>query len=232
MKRRNFIKAGAIAGAGLMLPVWMSAGNRYLPNVLILGDSISIGYTTFVTELLKGDANVQRPLHPNGRAENCQGTLNGVKHIDRWLEGTQWDIIHFNFGLHDLKRVDGVTGKNSKKKEDPFQSDLDTYKKNLKHLVNKIKLTKAKLIFATTTPYPDYPDGPLREPGLAKKYNDEALRIMKNSDIMINDLYAFVKPRMGELMIPNNVHFTKMGSEILAREVVSHIKKHLNTLKS
>src|SRR5210317_211530 len=99
MKRRDFIKTSLITGTGLLLPVWVRAGYKSLHNVLILGDSISIGYTPFVKELLKGEANVQRPIHPNGRAENCQGTLNGVKHIDRWLEDTQWDVIHFNFGL-------------------------------------------------------------------------------------------------------------------------------------
>jgi acyl-CoA thioesterase-1 len=194
---------------------------------LILGDSISIGYTPFVIAQMEGQARVQRPLHKNGSAENCQGTRNGVKHIDRWLGDIEWDIIHFNFGLHDLKRVDAITGKNSKKKEDPFQSDLKTYRKNLKQIVEQLKLTSAKLVFATTTPYPGYPDGPLREPGLSEKYNRVALKIMKSNEIAVNDLYTFVKPRMKDLMIPNNVHFTKTGSEIVAREVVRQIKLNL-----
>ena len=33
-----------------------------LPRVLLIGDSISIGYTVPVRELLKGKANVHRPL--------------------------------------------------------------------------------------------------------------------------------------------------------------------------
>ncbi|MCA1759186.1 MAG: hypothetical protein LC658_05405, partial [Bacteroidales bacterium] len=62
-----------------------------LPNVLILGDSISIGYTPFVQEYLKGRANVFRPMLENGKPENCAGTTKGVENIDRWLGSKKWD---------------------------------------------------------------------------------------------------------------------------------------------
>ncbi len=77
-------------------------------RVLLLGDSISIGYTQAVRELLGGNYVVVRPTHAKGGAENCAGTNKGVEQIDRWLalEGGAWDVIHFNIGLHDLKRVD------------------------------------------------------------------------------------------------------------------------------
>ena len=106
---------------------------------MILGDSISIGYTPYVKQQLKGMANLYRTVFENGKNENCQGTTNGLMHIDRWIGNKQWDIIHFNFGLHDLKHVDPITGKNSKKKEDPYQVNPKQYKKNLTALVEKLK---------------------------------------------------------------------------------------------
>ena len=60
-----------------------------LPRVRIIGDSISIGYTLDVRDLLKGKANVHR-IPTNGGP-----TSNGLKHIDAWLGSGKWDVIHF-----------------------------------------------------------------------------------------------------------------------------------------
>ena len=53
-------------------------------------------------------------------------------------------MIHFNWGLHDLKIM--ADGKRQVEPED--------YEKNLRALVAKMKATGAKLIWATTTPDP------------------------------------------------------------------------------
>ena len=62
---------------------WMETPQEGLPNVLILGDSISIGYTLFVREMLKGKANVYRPINKKG-AENCGSTHTGLQRLDAW----------------------------------------------------------------------------------------------------------------------------------------------------
>lgn len=226
--RRKFLRMSLSAIPVLALPAagfgWM---NKKLPNVLILGDSISIGYYPFVKELMEGTAFITRPFRDDGGAENCAGTTNGVKHIDRWIGETKWDLIHFNFGLHDIKHVDPETGKNSKDPLHPHQADLKQYKKNLEVMVEKLKATGAKLVYATTTPYPDDVGGPLRDPGMSEKYNKVALKIMKRNDIIVNDLYAFVLPRMDELQRPNNVHFTEAGSRALAEQVAKVIRDNL-----
>jgi lysophospholipase L1-like esterase len=208
-----------------------------LPNVLILGDSISIGYTPFIQEYMKGVANVFRPMLENGKPENCAGTTKGVENIDRWLNssensGFQWDIIHFNFGLHDIKHVEPVTGENSQNPKHPQQANRRQYKKNLEKIVEKLKATGAKLIFATTTPYPDKVEGPLRKPGMPQKYNRVAVKIMNKNGILINNLHAFMVPRMAELQLPNNVHFTEDGSRELAKKVVERIKEVLDEINN
>ena len=229
MRRRSFIKSNFIGLGVLLLPNFLrSQLVGKLPNVLILGDSISIGYTPFVKKQLEGIATVYRPLHDNKSNENCQGTKNGLQHIDRWIGTEKWDIIHFNFGLHDLKHVDGETGKNSNKKEDPLQSDPKEYKSNLKIIVKKLKGTGAELVFATTTPYPEKPKGPLRDPGSSEIYNKIALKIMKKNDILVNDLYNFILPKMSQLQLPKNVHFSIEGSEALGNQVALVLKNVLN----
>lgn len=225
--RRNFLKTTLALTPFLAYPKLMFAAKAALPNVLIIGDSISIGYTPFVKQLLAGRANVMRPVLENGKAENCQGTNNGVKNIKGWLGDTKWDVIHFNFGLHDLKHVDPVSGKNSTNANDPLQADIKQYKKNLKKIVTVLKTTEAKLIFATTTPYPNKVDGPLRLPNMPQKYNKVAVRIMNKNGIQINNLHAFVVPRMSEIQKPHNVHFTEAGSKALAEKVADRIKEAL-----
>ncbi len=200
-------------------------GQANLPRVLLLGDSISIGYTPYVQEMMKGDAVVIRPTR-GGQPENCSGTTHGIANIDRWLalDGGAWDVIHFNFGLHDLKREDPQTHKASPNPEHPRQADLETYERQLRQIVTKLKATGAAVIFATTTPVPEGKQSPYRGTEDPPRYNEVAKRIMGENGVAIDDLYAFALPRLGEIQRPANVHFTAEGSKQLAEQVVKHVR--------
>jgi len=196
-------------------------------HVLILGDSISIGYTENVRRLMGEQAVVVRPTRgEKNSAENCAGTNNGVTGIERWLalDGGGWDVIHFNFGLHDLKRVDGSTGKNSNDPSDPHQAPPERYRDQLGQILGALEATGARLVYATTTPVPEGDLRPYREPEDAVLYNRIAREVMVEAGIPIDDLYAFALPRLGEIQQPENVHFTPAGSELLAQEVVAAIR--------
>lgn len=226
MERRRFLQNSLLLTPVITFPELMfTKSNQHLPNVLIIGDSISIGYTPIVRDLLIYKAKVSRPMLDENTAENCAGTTKGVENIDRWIGDIQWDIIHFNFGLHDIKHVDPVTGKNSNNPKDPQQADIKQYKKNLEIIVEKLKATRANLIFATTTPYPDKVGGPLRDSGMPAKYNNVAVKIMNKNDIIVDDLYAFMLPRMNEMQLPENVHFTQEGYQALGKKVVERIEE-------
>jgi len=225
--RRQFIRTTVAVSSAMILPKINFAADDRLRDVLLLGDSISIGYTSYVHTMLSYLAEVKRPVQENGEAENCEGTTKGLKNLKRWLGDTNWDVIHFNFGLHDLKHVDPKTGEGSQNPNDPLQADLKQYKKNLTEIVEILKSTGADLIFATTTPYPDQTEGPLRDPGMAEKYNNVAIKIMNKNGIVINDLYTFAKPRLSEIQPPNNVHFTDTGYRELADKVIDRVAEVL-----
>ncbi len=199
------------------------------PRVLILGDSISMGYTPFVKQTLVDEAFVVRPMSNHRNAQNCQGTLFGIEQIDRWLSigGGEWDVIHFNFGLHDLKHVDPETRKNSSDPQHPEQSPPDRYAEQLREIVGKLKATGAKLIFATTTPVPEGGVRPFRDVAAPQRYNEIARRVMEENDVAINDLFAFANERLGEIQKPIDVHFTREGSQAFAEQVVQHIRAAL-----
>lgn len=193
-----------------------------LPRVLLIGDSISIGYTVPVREMLQGKANVHRPL------TNCGPTTKGVAEIDQWLGDGNWDVIHFNWGLHDLKFM-GPNGENladPKASTSRQQVPLDQYEANLRRLVARLKKTGAQLIWRTTTPVPAGAKG--RVVGDAAKYNAVAEKIMDEHAIAIDDQYTFAQARLKEIQRPANVHFTPAGSKALAQQTVAAIHKQLS----
>ena len=181
-----------------------------LPRVLLIGDSISMGYTLPVRELLKGKANVHR-LPTNGGP-----TIRGLESLKSWLGEGKWDVIHFNWGLHDLKMDDA--GK--------YQVPLDEYEKNLKELVKQLKATGAKLIWCSTTPVPEKCSPPRKNADVIA-YNAAAKRIMDENGIAIDDLYAFALPKIKEIQLPDNVHFSPVGSAELAKAVVAGLQSAL-----
>ena len=216
----------------LLLPLFLLFPSCLTPSpptplrVLLLGDSISIGYTPFVRELLADRAHVARAMKPEGdKIENCCGTNHAVEHLDRWLaqEGGEWDVIHFNFGLHDLKRVDPDTGKNSNDPEDPHQADPERYERQLRWIVGRLKETGARLVFATTTPVPPGVS-PYRGKDDPITYNRVARRVMEENGIPVNDLFAYVTANPS-MIREKNVHYTEQGSRVLAAVVARAIEE-------
>ena len=191
-----------------------------LPRVLLIGDSISIGYTLPTRALLEGKVNLHR-IPTNGGP-----TIKGLEQIDTWLGKKKWDVIHFNWGLHDLKYM-GPNGENlfPKEKGGKVQVPIQEYEKNLARLVIRMKKTNAKLIWRNTTPVPPGSKG--RYVGDSIKYNAAAARVMIRHGIPTHDLFTMSKKRMKEIMLPANVHYTKDGSEVLGGDVAMVILEAL-----
>jgi acyl-CoA thioesterase-1 len=184
-----------------------------LPRVLIVGDSISEGYTPRVRRLLDGKANVHRP------ADNCRMSAYGVEHIGEWVGDSKWDVIHFNFGLWDW-----YGWKNP-------QATPESYANNLDAIVRSLKKTGARLIFGMTTP-PSI--GPERQTKIvitearAKEFNDAATAVMEKHGVRINDLYALIGSNRAKYQrAENNVHYTEAGTDLLAAQVAKEIQAAL-----
>ncbi|MHC4546154.1 MAG: alpha/beta hydrolase fold domain-containing protein [Planctomycetota bacterium] len=195
-----------------------------LPRVLLIGDSISIGYTLPVRRLLDDKANVHRV------PTNARHTGIGLENIHEWLGDGKWDIIHFNWGLHDLcYRSQNAKNPGSKDKVNgSLDLTFEEYQQNLSKLVKILKTTGAKLIWASTTPVPNGEPGRIK--GDEIRYNKAAEKIMKENGVTINDLYARTLPELSRIQLPNgNVHFTAEGSNYLAEQVAASILKALET---
>jgi len=192
-----------------------------LPRVLIIGDSISIGYTPYVQQMLKGRAVV---THNSG---NAGPTIRGTANIEHWLGATKWNVIHFNWGLWDMYGWEYA-------KEDRSPS---MYEKRLEGLVVRLEKTGAKLIWGTTTPVCPEPEVGMLErfkseikiaPATEQLYLDAALRVMIKHKIQVNDLHALMSLELGKYALaPNNVHYTKEGYEKLGRRVADTIEESI-----
>ncbi len=191
-----------------------------LPNVLIIGDSISIGYTLPTRALLQGKVNLHR-IPTNGGP-----TTKGVNEIEKWLGERKWDLIHFNWGLHDLKFM-GKDGTNlvPKEKGGIVQVSLPDYEKNLNKLITRMKKSAKQLVWRNTTPIP--PGSKARYVGDSVKYNQAAARVMKKHGVPILDLFTPSKKNMKDWMKEANVHYHAHGSQALAERVAGDILKRI-----
>ena len=173
------------------------ADDPKLPRVLLIGDSVSRGYTQAVRKELAGRANVHRA------PANCGPTASGLKNLDVWLgnPAKKWDAIHFNFGIHDRALA------------------ADVYEKNLGELVMRLKATGAKLVWASTTPIPpDTKDGEAATKAIVEK-NKIAAAVMKKHGVVIDDLHGWISPDLTKYQKPKDVHFSGPGYERLAQRV-------------
>lgn len=192
-----------------------------LPNVLLIGDSISIGYMLPTRKELSGEANVWRPT------TNCGPSTKGLESLEEWLGDRKWDVIHFNFGLHDLKYM-GPEGQNL---ADPEAADshpqvpIDQYAANLKRIAKRLKKTGATVIWCDTTPVPEGAKG--RVVGDSAKYNAAAAKVMEElGGIKTDPLYDFAMEH-SQMQKQANVHYTPEGSAKLAQQVAKVVREAL-----
>ncbi len=196
------------------------------PKILIIGDSISIGYFPEVKKALAARAIV---MHNPG---NAQHTGTGLEKIKDWIGKEDWDIIQINWGLWDLcyrHPNSKVYGKRDKI-NGTITYDLQTYRQNLEELVRILKSnTSAKLIFVTTTYVPVNEAGRFSEDVV--KYNAVAKSVMKKNGVIINDIYKksidiHHKNGLGD----KDVHYNKEGYKDLSELIVPVLNKTLKKL--
>ncbi|HWA97057.1 MAG TPA: SGNH/GDSL hydrolase family protein [Pirellulales bacterium] len=173
-----------------------------LPRVLLIGDSVSRGYTQAVRLAMQGKANVHRA------PANCGPTATGLQKIDIWLGDEKWDVIHFNFGIHDRA------------------TPIADYQARLEQLVERMKQTGAVLVWASTTPIPDLPAKKLSAASIVER-NAAAAEVMSKYGIVTDDLYRAVHPHLADLQNRDDVHFNGKGYEFLGQQVAASIERAL-----
>jgi len=191
--------------------IWISHANETnLPRVLLIGDSIVRDYYPEVEKRLAGKAFV-------GRLATSRFVADPVllKEIETVLDGTKFDVIVFNNGMHG------------------WQHSEAEYRKAFPKLIKAIRAhaPKAKLIWATTTPLRNGKDVTY---DTKAEYSDEriaarnavAAEIVAAQKIPTVDLNAAVRghPEYHS----DNVHFNIQGIQIQAAQVSAEVEKILS----
>lgn len=163
-----------------------------LKNVLIIGDSVSIGYTPHVATALSDIALVQHaPWGGDGGAEE---TAYGIQCLDYFLHSPSGmdiepDLVYFNWGLHDGPMQNAtIPGQNGDAML--YLPQLTTL---VEMLVNFTSTRKTKLIFGLTS-------GMIcnvQEDGCVITLNNGAKTIMEQYSIPTVDLHAAIINKCG-----------------------------------
>ena len=190
-----------------------------MKNVLLIGDSIRMGYDKAVKATLAGFANVYYP------EENCRFAAYVLRYLHEYkalLNGEEADVLHWNAGLWDNLRLLG----------EEVHTPIDIYRYYIDRICARIQkvFPNAKVIFATSTQV-------LSEKMNAdfKRYNEEiaqynqaAVEIVTKYGFAVNDLYT-VSATLPEEAHSDPVHYyTPMGTKAFTNQVLSYLAPALD----
>jgi hypothetical protein len=177
-----------------------------LPNVLLIGDSITRAYYPDTSRLLAGKANCY--LFATSASSGDPRLLKQISGLVDIMP-TNFSVIHFNNGMHGW----GYT-------EQQYGQGLPAFV----IAVRKVS-PSAHLIWASTTP--------IRKPTAAGATNERvhqrnqlALAVMKRARIAIDDQEVLMLQHQD--LHQDDVHFTPAGSAIQAQQAVQTILQALS----
>ena len=186
-----------------------------MKKLILIGDSIRMGYQAEVIRELTGFADVWAPEQNGGTSANI------LTHLDEWVLRQSPDIVHINCGLHDLRK-DFDTAQPA--------IPLDEYEANVRRIIGRILAeTDSTVIWATTTPVNEawhhQRKGFDRLEADVIAYNGVAIGVAKALGIPINNLFEVVNP---DHLQPGGVHFTDAGCALLGKAVAEYIQPFLD----
>jgi len=189
-----------------------------LPTVILIGDSIRMGYQGTVTRELAGVAEVWGPELNGGNSENV------LSHLHEWVLALEAEVAHVNCGLHDLRKEFGSSA---------AAISPEQYEANLRQILGRLaEEFQGTVIWATTTPVNEawhHQNKPFdRFEADVDRYNEIALKIAGELEILVDDLFAAIMEAGRDgLLRDDGVHFTEEGSELLGKEVADFVRPYL-----
>lgn len=191
-----------------------------MKKIVLIGDSIRMGYDKYIKDALSGTAEVFYPT------ENCRFAEYVLRYAHEWKMNGKWgddvDLVHWNAGLWDALELFG---------DKPLTS-LSYYGEAIARIDKRLRMLfpKAKMVFATSTNVNETMAQPefMRHNAIIEKYNAEALSALSGTDTIINNLHLLTST------VPDSyrsdwVHFyTSEGTKLIGGKVLSVICKLLS----
>lgn len=185
--------------------------NAQLPNVLLLGDSITRNYFPAVTKDLAGIANVY--LMASSTSVGDPRLPHQIKEFAA-LEKVRFRVVHFNNGMHGW----GYT-------EEQYKAAFPSFLHAVRSLVGK----NGTLVWASITPVrPDAANGPTN-PRIESR-NAIAEELVKAAHTQIDDQYDLM--RQHQDLYEDSVHFNSAGAKIQGDQAAAAIRSMLDGPKN
>ena len=191
-----------------------------MKKILLLGDSIRLGYERYVTEMLDGVATVYTPGDVN-----CGMSQFMLRWVHEWKRRGNFpddmDVVHWNAGLWDVLRICG----------DDTLSPPDFYGDTLKRISQRLSLLfpNAKQVFALSTWVQEdlYRGEYQRFNKDIQLFNDIAVETLSPLDVEFDDLYtATVKAPQG--CWSDMTHFNTVdGIKLVGGQVIDCLCSHI-----
>lgn len=195
-----------------------------MKKILLLGDSIRLGYDNYVKESLKNVAEVYFP------EENCGYGTNVLRKLHAWTDSLglyEADAVHFNVGHWDTVRIYG----------DDCITRPEVYRDNLERIIKRIKFLfpNAKIIFATSTPCIEsgfIADFEMRYDTDIIKYNKIACEVMEKYGVIVNDLYKLLEDKPESYHSDQTHYYTPEATVLMGDKVADVLCDALELDKS
>ena len=153
-----------------------------MKKIVLIGDSIRMGYDAYVEEKLKGKAEVLYPKENCGFSQNVLLNLSGWKADGNW--GDDVDLVHWNAGLWDAAHL----------MDEDTITIPEQYAMTLTRIVKRIRMLfpKARIVFATSTSVLEdkYGKDFWRKNADIRRFNGIARQVFAETDVVIDDLYT------------------------------------------
>jgi hypothetical protein len=181
--------------------------NPKLPNVLLLGDSITRNYFPEVTKDLAGAANVYLMA-----SSTCSGDPRLPHQIAEFaaLEGVRFQVVHFNNGMHGWSYS-----------EEEYRQGFS----GLLSAVQRLTGPGGMLIWATTTPVEDHAPGGATNTRIDAR-NAIADSLVRAEHITIDDQHALMLKHQDLHQDP--VHFSPAGSALEGDQAAGLVRRALS----
>ena len=195
-----------------------------MKKVLLLGDSIRMGYDDYVKELLAGECEVYYDAEDNGRfsAYTLWQMNQFFKHFGHF------DVVHWNNGYWDMNIEAPMT---------TAMHPVDEYTHFLKRILAEIRRNGAEPIFATTTPilsagaaadlFGTGADSINYNNDWVVTYNEAAVKLMQEEGVTVNDLYTLCLEDARYYKCDDLLHLTEQGYQRCAQQIAECIREKL-----
>ena len=191
-----------------------------MKKIILIGDSIRMGYDKYVKETLSESAEVYYP------SENCRFATYIIRFAHEWKKKGEWpedaDLVHWNAGLWDLPEI----------MDDGTVTPIEHYAVQIARIDRRLRMLfpRAKMVFATSTAVEEEKYGKVfkRRNCTIEAFNAAAIKALEGSGTVIDDLYAVTKDCPAECHSDMTHYSTPAGIELVGGKVIDVITSELS----